>query len=662
MGDFVRAMMLSLLILAGLLLLPHHACASERLSVQVGGFESAISADNAVRNLAAKGITCRSQLVGSLTKVFCGDFTSRNAADSLKARLKSLGYGGSFVTTPPPAYTPPAYTAPAPVAASPAPQAVQSSTGRYSVQVGSYSTPQNAGKAISAMAARGVSCEQLPSTTAYKVVCGRFDTDADARAYGVQLRQMGYPGAFMVSLPDSFVYAQRYEPPAPAPSALAPVAAAAPSMSVAAAAGAGADRDALRRRVRQRMQQQPERVRAPGGQVTDDVFSRKSGNLHPYLSIKGRMTDNLYSTQLIPEDDFITTISPGIWLAVPGGKADPYAMDMTTSMPSGMRRFDLKLRGEREFQTYLHYNADVERFSSHEEHDVVNHKAMGVFQYNFPSGHVMRIRNQYITAHDGPSSTGVRALDRYWSDRFDVAVQARLGSLIKLRGDYARFILEYDELTNSYRNRLDSSYSGFLFIETLPKIEVFAEYTVHGIDYEPALVTPLDDFREVNILGGFRWNIKDVSTGMIKGGTSKKDFRDILLEDRTTTMLLGQATFEVSQKTRMTLRGSRAWKMTDSATTPFVVASSGSLTFSHTLSDKVRASAGMTLSRDLYEDYLVLGFDRKDDVTSGNVNVTFTPISNFQTSVGYIHAERSSNVPGMDYDSNTFMLSMTLSL
>jgi hypothetical protein len=93
-----------------------------------------------------------------------------------------------------------------------------------------------------------------------------------------------------------------------------------------------------------------------------------------------------------------------------------------------------------------------------------------------------------------------------------------------------------------------------------------------------------------------------------------------------------------------------------------VVASSGSLTFSHTLSDKVRASAGMTLSRDLYEDYLVLGFDRKDDVTSGNVNVTFTPISNFQTSVGYIHAERSSNVPGMDYDSNTFMLSMTLSL
>jgi len=48
-----------------------------------------------------------------------------------------------------------------------------------------------------------------------------------------------------------------------------------------------------------------------------DVFGRKGGYLHPFLSIIEYYTDNVFNTNGRKESDFVTSLSPGIWLAVP---------------------------------------------------------------------------------------------------------------------------------------------------------------------------------------------------------------------------------------------------------------------------------------------------------------------------------------------------------
>ncbi|MEW6586432.1 MAG: hypothetical protein AB1442_12580, partial [Nitrospirota bacterium] len=51
--------------------------------------------------------------------------------------------------------------------------------------------------------------------------------------------------------------------------------------------------------------------------VTEDVFGRKGGYIHPFLALTGFYTDNVFNTRDDEKGDFGAVISPGIWLSFP---------------------------------------------------------------------------------------------------------------------------------------------------------------------------------------------------------------------------------------------------------------------------------------------------------------------------------------------------------
>ena len=59
--------------------------------------------------------------------------------------------------------------------------------------------------------------------------------------------------------------------------------------------------------------------------VTEDHFyGLKGGYFHPYLSLSGEYTDNLFNVDSDKTSNFLTTVSPGIWFSLPRTQNYPY--------------------------------------------------------------------------------------------------------------------------------------------------------------------------------------------------------------------------------------------------------------------------------------------------------------------------------------------------
>jgi hypothetical protein len=120
--------------------------------------------------------------------------------------------------------------------------------------------------------------------------------------------------------------------------------------------------------------------------IDADVFGPEGGYLHPFLFVDGTYTDNLYYTNTNEQDDFITTLAPGFWIAVPGNRERLLHLNTSPINPGGLRVSRMKPASSRRMQTYFMYSPSFVFYSDNSQHDNVNHQAEGLFLYNFDMG------------------------------------------------------------------------------------------------------------------------------------------------------------------------------------------------------------------------------------------------------------------------------------
>lgn len=70
--------------------------------------------------------------------------------------------------------------------------------------------------------------------------------------------------------------------------------------------------------------------------ISGDVFGRKGGYVHPFLSIAEYYTDNVFNANVDKKSDFITVISPGIWLTIPHIYEKLLDIDTSSMAPGGI--------------------------------------------------------------------------------------------------------------------------------------------------------------------------------------------------------------------------------------------------------------------------------------------------------------------------------------
>ncbi|MEN8136570.1 MAG: outer membrane beta-barrel protein [Thermodesulfobacteriota bacterium] len=400
--------------------------------------------------------------------------------------------------------------------------------------------------------------------------------------------------------------------------------------------------------------------RPVAGRGSSDLLGTSGGYIHPYISLTGLYSDNIYNASTNEENDYLTTISPGLMLAYPGVK-DMHGASFRTSNPSpgGLVGERASSNSFHRFQTSLLYQADVESYTDNSSGNMDHHRAEALLQFNLKGGVSFDLAGEYKVSADAFSGSAL--LDEYQSDLLDLVVGIKLGSRTDLALGYSGFQLDYDALRNDGRDRQDISYSGRLSFDMSAKTAIFAEYQLIDIDYD-FQIFPANEIQNGNV--GIKWHHTAKSSGQLKIGVSSKSHEDASLADADTDEVFYelQLAHSFSSKTSIDLTGTRRLTESTVAGTNFIINNQVSLNYRQKLSAKIVANLDTSYYRDEFNGFISVGpvtAEREDTTILVTPTIDYLTKDWFIVSLSYSLAERDSNFDNYDFTSNSVFLRLT---
>lgn len=320
----------------------------------------------------------------------------------------------------------------------------------------------------------------------------------------------------------------------------------------------------------------------PDEPTTDEIFGQPGGHLHPYLSLKGEWTDNLFNLDADETNNLLTVVSPGIWVGFPSMKQIPVSLTPHNTAIGGMRFSDPGSSSYDRFQAYLLGGLDYKNYSEDSDLNYTAWRIEGLFQYNLPAGISFRISDRFsydrdrydigsflpedFTVVDGTiyqTSLPSRIRD-YYSNQANIAVKIDMSEKFSLLLDYVNFYLDYDEEENAWLDRSDNRYSCSINYTYSPKTSFFVEYDFADIRYD----TDTRNNSSNNFYyGGLTWKGTAKTSLMAKGGYQVKEYdnnENNLNKSNDTFVMEMDFIYLLTDKTKITAGLYKALEETDS--------------------------------------------------------------------------------------------------
>lgn len=389
-----------------------------------------------------------------------------------------------------------------------------------------------------------------------------------------------------------------------------------------------------------------------------DVIGGKTGYIHPYLAVGEYFTSNFYETEYKRQTEFITRITPGVWVSLPASPYQLVRLNTLNVAPGGLELSRFRAKGETRLQAYGSYQADILVHDRFHDEDQVNQKAEGFFRYNFRGGLSVELLDIYELEHDTAGSGPSSSLDKFTSNLFETSVGYDISSKTKFEIEYALYTLGYDDDSSQFRDRDDQRISGRAFYRFMPKTSAFLEYNFIAIDYDENV---LSDSDEHLVFLGLQWRQTIKSRWRAMLGYGEKDFDDSARSD--TDNFLGEIQFRhrFTSKTYVDLRGNRRTNETDSQGADYILSHKLQLRYYQKISAKLLASANIYYRNDDYKGSGSLS-DRNDNYYGAGFDLKYRLTRWLNLAGGYSFLKRNSNILANDYDVNTVYLNLVLAL
>jgi len=393
-----------------------------------------------------------------------------------------------------------------------------------------------------------------------------------------------------------------------------------------------------------------------------ELFGKKGGYVHPFLSGTEFYTDNVFYSKNDKKSDFATVLSPGIWLTAPGIYEKLLIADTSILAPGGFSLSRYKPETFKRYQTYLFYNADIEQYSRETSGNIVNHKLEGLLQYNLRGGLTFELIDQFLASHDLRGTGISQELDKFRTNLADLIVTYNLGERFMLRLDYANYFVDYTASRNDFRDRNDNTVSAYLFYLFRPKTSLFYEYEFVDVGYRDNV---LSDSTEHHSFIGVQWDVTAKSKGSVKAGYGLKDFSNSGIKNNNEFIFEAQVDHKFTAKTSLLLKASRKTNETNISNTDYMISDFIEAQYIQKLTGKITANAGLSYGQNAYHSDITFGGRRKklkDDYITGMLALQYKFKEWLEMDTGYLFGRRNSSFPEFDYTSNTLFLRITGSL
>lgn len=391
----------------------------------------------------------------------------------------------------------------------------------------------------------------------------------------------------------------------------------------------------------------------PAKGISADIFGPKSGRFHPFILLQETYTDNLYKTESNTKDDFITVLSPGIWVAIPGARVKPVNVESDTDSPGGLKLSRMTPDTIRKFQAYALYSAKFVNYSNHSDNDHVDHSAQALLRYNFNSGISVDLLNiftdQEEEAGNGISDTFYRSTENLFNSILGYRAPSEN---LKLKLDYKNYRLDYKDAAADYRDRKDNSAYFSIACRIKPKTFLFMGYGFSDIDFVAANNS---DSKENEIYSGLSWNMSGKTKGVIKIGYLEKNFDQPGLGDQDDISIELQSTYSFSPETSLKLNGYRKFNESDISSASSYLSTGAALLLKKSFSPKWSVQFHALYEYDNYNE-----MDRNDDFYSLSPTIRFTARRWLIFDFEYTYEINDSNIQIYDYERHQFFLGASL--
>lgn len=396
---------------------------------------------------------------------------------------------------------------------------------------------------------------------------------------------------------------------------------------------------------------------------TDDsssqYFGAATGYIHPFLALEGRYSDNIYNTKDDEKDDFVTTISPGIWVATPRSREIVLNLNPSNTSPGGLgnelQRADIK----RKFQAYALYEADIYNYSSESQNDVTDHTAEGMLSYAFPGGLALGLIDKYIRSHDDFRSDGSRdgVLQKYDSNVLIFSADYTFSPKLSLEGIYSNFYLDYDRDERAFRDRTDNVFALYFYYDYSPKTSVFLNGEFSRSSFDTATENDADQY---NLYAGMEWQPTGKTTLRTRLGYVDRSLDAGLVDDANEFAGDLRILYSITEKTSLSLLAASNIEVPDNDNYSFMRNNFIRLGYRQNMTAKITARLDAHFSKRDYQGGAQN--DRDDDFFRITPSVQYDFKDWLRADLSYIYETRDSTVDINDYNSNIVFLRFTLSL
>ncbi len=395
--------------------------------------------------------------------------------------------------------------------------------------------------------------------------------------------------------------------------------------------------------------------------ITSDVLGKRRYFLRPFISLTEHYTDNLFKTKDDKHSDFITILSPGILISVPGLK-EIILTETSNVSPGGFPSSRFIKRYPGRLQSYLFYATNIEFYSKHSSDNFISHRAEGMLQYNFRGGISVDLFNQFTKSYDDWGTGEFFTRNEYLSNLFSLALSYEMSDKTLLRFDYSNYNLNYKEFKNRFRDRTDNYLSGYLFYKFRPRLSLFGQYEFIDIVYKEDI---LSNSGEHNFYCGARWNISEKTTGHIKVGYGVREFDLQELKNEKGYLFETHLDYLFTPKTSLRLSASRRNNETDISRADYIVSDNIRASYMQKLTSKITANISLSYTEDNYKGTITIdGISKKLHYIyhKAGISLDYVMRERLKMRLGYDYSRRNSNFDIFDYTANTVFMKIAFSM
>lgn len=384
------------------------------------------------------------------------------------------------------------------------------------------------------------------------------------------------------------------------------------------------------------------------------VFGFKNGYLHAALAAKEEWTDNLYNTASNTKENFLTKISPSVWLTLPRRSKKPLQIVADNTAVGGMQYSLPDTDSANEVQAYLAGNLD---FLAYSEDSDLNHAegdidAMVQFKPSDPI--TLQLLDKYTHSQDifnlaEATSDNDRVYD---SNIFGLGAAWYSEDRFSVKGGYRNFLLEYDDVINEFMNRTDNGFDIAAYYEHSDKTNFFVQYQYLMAEYDTKKMADNDN----NFLGlGVNWQATIKTTLMAKAGYQQVDYDllpNVKMDDSASDFFFeAQGIWQATYKTSLLLNSKYSIEQSDSAQALSKDVLSFRLALDHRFTERLRGDVNFVYETSDYNQFS--GDTRSDDRWYLKPELQFAVNKWLFLNAYCSYDTKDSNYDGLDYDTTT---------